>query len=271
MLNRILLSVILIPVVCVAVYLGFIPFLVFICAICFLSAYEFWTLVEKIGFYPRKTFGNIVILLIVISIFFNGSKMASLISNEATSLVFTLSVLLLFIYEVIRFDIRTALPSLAITFLGVIYIGWLPGHFILIRDIMPDGFKYTIVLLATVWIADSVAYFIGTAYGVHPLSRVSPKKTIEGSIASIVASILTILIAKIFFLKGLNHSDIFFIGVLVSISAQFGDLAESLIKRSAGVKDSSKLIKNHGGMLDKLDSFIFAAPVYYYYLKFFVL
>ncbi|OGS45881.1 MAG: hypothetical protein A2539_05405 [Elusimicrobia bacterium RIFOXYD2_FULL_34_15] len=271
MLNRFLISLILIPVVFVAVYLGFIPFLVFICGVCFISAYEFWALVSKMGFSPRKLFGNIVILLIVVSIFFNGSKIASTVSNEATALIFTVSILLLFIYEVIKFDIRTALPSLAVTCLGIIYVGWLPGHFILIRDIMPDGFKYTIVLLATVWIADSAAYFIGSTYGTHLLSPVSPKKTVEGSIASIIFSILTILIVKIFFIKALRNSDVFFLGILTSVSAQYGDLAESLIKRSAGVKDSSKLMKNHGGLLDKLDSFIFAAPMFYYYIKFFVL
>ncbi|MBI5573779.1 MAG: phosphatidate cytidylyltransferase [Elusimicrobia bacterium] len=271
MFNRIFIALILIPVVFVAVYLGYIPFLIFICGICFLAAFEFWLLVLKMGFVPRKTFGNISILLILISIFFNGSKIASVVSNEATAMIFTLVILLLFVYEIIRYDIRTAIPSLAITFLGIIYLGWLPGHFLLIRDFRPDGFKFTALLLITVWIADSAAYFFGSAYGSRRLSLISPKKSVEGAIASVFASIITVFFAKLFFMNFLRPANVFSLGVLISISAQFGDLAESLIKRSAGVKDSSGMLKDHGGILDKLDSFIFAAPVFYYYIKFFVI
>lgn len=271
MFNRILIAFILIPVVFAAVYLGYIPFLIFICGICFLSAYEFWMLAAKMGFVPRKMFGNISILLIILSIFFNNLKVASIVSNEATALVFTLSVLLLFIYEIIKYDIRTAVPSLAVTFLGIIYLGWLPGHFLLLRDLRPEGFRFTLLLMVTVWIADSAAYFFGTAYGSHRLSAVSPKKSVEGSVASIFASVAAVFTAKLFFMNFLRPADVFALGVLTSVSAQFGDLAESLIKRSAGVKDSSNLLKEHGGVLDKLDSFIFAAPVFYYYVKFFIL
>ncbi|MFH1541098.1 MAG: CDP-archaeol synthase [Elusimicrobiota bacterium] len=271
MLNRIFIALILIPVVFIAVYLGYIPFLIFICGICFLAAFEFWQLVSKMGFVPRKIFGNVSIFLMLISIFFNGSKIAFTVSNEVTSLIFTLAFLLLFVYEIIKYDIRTALPSLAITFLGIIYLGWLPGHFLLLRDFCPDGFKFTILLLVSVWVADSAAYFFGSAYGSRQLTTISPKKTVEGAIASVFASVIVIFFAKLFFIKFLEPTDVFLLGVLISISAQFGDLAESLIKRSAGVKDSSNILKNHGGILDKLDSFVFAAPIFYYYIKFFVL
>jgi len=271
MFNRFIISLILIPVVALLVFLGYIPFLVFICGICLLAAYEFWIMVAKMGFVPRKTFGNISITLILISIFFNNAKIAYINSGELTALIFTLSVLILFVYEVIKYDIRTAIPSLAVTFLGIVYLSWLPGHFLLIRDLRPDGFKLTLLLLALVWIADSAAYFCGQAYGSRKLSAVSPKKTVEGAIASVIAAIITVLLAKLIFIKVLKPIDIVALGILTSISAQFGDLAESLIKRSAGVKDSSSLLKNHGGILDKLDSFIFAAPIFYYYIKFFVI
>ncbi|MDD5686818.1 MAG: phosphatidate cytidylyltransferase [Elusimicrobia bacterium] len=271
MFNRIFISIILIPVVVLAVYLGNIPFLIFICGVCFLAAYEFWVLVSKMGFVPRKVFGNLFIVLLIVSIFFNGSKIASFVSNETTSLIFTIAILLLFVYEILKYDIRTAIPSLSVTFLGIIYTGWLPGHFLLLRDLRPDGFKYTVLLLVTVWVADSAAYFYGSLYGSHALTPISPKKTVEGAIASVLSSIFVVFLAKIFWLNMLKPSDVFFLGVLTSISAQFGDLAESLLKRSAGVKDSSTLLKDHGGVLDKLDSFIFASPIFYYYVKFFIL
>lgn len=270
MFNRVFIALILIPVVFIAVYLGYIPFLVFICGICFLAAFEFWLLVAKMGFVPRKMFGNISILLILISIFFNGSKIASVVSNEATALIFTLVILLLFVYEIIKYDIRAAVPSMAITFLGIIYLGWLPGHFLLIRDLRPEGFKFTLLLLITIWVADSTAYFFGRTYGSRRLSAISPKKSVEGAIASIFASVITIFIAKLFFMNFLRPVDVLSLGILLSVSAQFGDLAESLIKRSAGVKNSSTILKDHGGILDKLDSFIFATPMFYYYIKFFM-
>ncbi|MBN1383555.1 MAG: CDP-archaeol synthase [Elusimicrobia bacterium] len=282
MLYRILIALGLIPVVLVAIYIGYIPFFVLICGSCLFAAYEYWILVSKMGFVPRKIFGNIIIFLVITSIFFSGQKFASFDSSETTTLIFTMSVPLLFIFEIIRYDIRTAIPALAITFLGIIYLGWLPGHFLLLRDLRPDGFKYTLLLFITVWSADSAAYFFGSAYGTHRLSRISPKKSIEGMVASIAGAIFVIFAWKfltsiqplnksIFYISSLKYSDVFFLGILISVSSQFGDLAESLIKRSAGVKDSSTLLKEHGGVLDKLDSFIFSAPVFYYYIKFFVL
>lgn len=282
MVSRILIALVLIPLVLFAVYIGYVPFFILICAACLLAAYEYWILVSKMGFFPRKLFGNIIIFLIITSIFFSGQKFASFDSSETTALIFTMAVPLLFIFEIIKYDIRTAIPALAITFLGIIYIGWLPGHFLLLRDLRPDGLKYTILLLVTVWSADSAAYFFGSAYGAHRLSPISPKKSVEGMFASIVGAVLVIFAWKllasiqpldknVFWISSLKYSDVFFLGVLISVSSQFGDLAESLIKRSAGVKDSSALLKDHGGVLDKLDSFIFAAPVFYYYIKFFIL
>ncbi|MEW6557037.1 MAG: phosphatidate cytidylyltransferase [Elusimicrobiota bacterium] len=270
MFNRIIIAVCLIPIVVFITYLGYIPFLVLVCGVSFLAACEFWELVSKMEFYPRKIFGSIFIILILLSVFFSGSKLGAFVSNETTTLIFTFGVLLLFVYEIIKHHIQTALPSLAITFLGIIYLGWLPAHLLLLRDFRPDGFRFTILLFITVWISDSAAYFFGSVYGSYRLSVISPKKSVEGAIASVIASICVIMIAKIFFVNFLKPVDVFLLGFLTSASGQFGDLAESLIKRSAGVKDSSTLLGNHGGILDKLDSFIFAAPVFYYYLKFFV-
>jgi len=271
MLNRVIIALILIPLVFFVVYLGCMPFLVLILGICIMSALEFWDMVSKMGFAPRRMLGNIFIFLVLLSVFFNNSKIASYLSNDITGLLMVLAVLFIFIYEVIKYDVPTALPSLSITYLGIIYLGWLPGHLLLLRDIRPDGFKFTILLMVMVWVMDSAAYFFGTAYGSHKLTPVSPKKSVEGAAASIVASVVVLFIAKKLFIIYLKPNDVFLLGVLTSVFAQFGDLAESLIKRSAGVKDSSTLLKNHGGILDKLDSFIFAAPIFYYYIQFFIL
>jgi len=110
---------------------------------------------------------------------------------------------------------------------------------------------------------DIAAYIIGTAVGKRKLApKISPKKTIEGSIAGIVFSVATIILLN----RWLQYdfSKLFFIGMTVSIIGQFGDLFESMLKRSADIKDSGTIIPGHGGVLDRFDSLLFAAPVFYY-------
>lgn len=269
--NRLLIAILLIPAILGIVYLGYIPFLVFISMFVLLSAMEFWELVEKMGFAPRRIPGYIFITLILLAVYFQNCRFAAAYADELLGILFAVAIVVVFIYEILRNDISTALPSVAITILGIIYIGWLPSHFLLLRNVRPDGLIYVLMLLAMVWLGDSAAYFIGTAYGRHRLSGLSPKKTVEGSAASILVSILTVLLAKRFFIKEFTNADVIIFGVLISLSAQMGDLAESLIKRSAGEKDSSSILKEHGGILDKMDAFIFAAPMFYYYIKFVVL
>jgi len=268
MLNRILIALVLIPLVFLVVHIGRIPYLVFVLGICIFSAVEFWNMVEKMGFSPRRWIGNSFIVLVLVSIFLNINNIAANSSHDITGLIMALAALAILIYEVLKYDMVTAIPSAAVTYLGIIYLAWLPGHLLLLRGIQPDGYIFTLVLMVMIWVMDSAAYFFGTAFGRHKLSPVSPKKSVEGSAASVVSSILVLFLARKFYLPYLKPNDVFILGFLTSLFAQFGDLAESLIKRSAGVKDSSTLLKNHGGFLDKLDSFIFAAPIFYYYIQF---
>jgi phosphatidate cytidylyltransferase len=122
---------------------------------------------------------------------------------------------------------------------------------------------FLIFLLLIVWMNDIAAYIIGTAVGKRKLApKISPKKTIEGSIAGIVFSVATIILLNRWLQYDL--SKLFFIGMTVSIIGQFGDLFESMLKRSADIKDSGTIIPGHGGVLDRFDSLLFAAPVFYY-------
>ena len=118
-----------------------------------------------------------------------------------------------------------------------------------------------VLLLAIVWLGDSGAYYIGKTWGRHKLApRVSPNKTWEGSIASTAAGLLA---AAVWSYWRLGEVDgwILLLAGLVSIAAQIGDLVESLLKRGAGVKDSGQILPGHGGMLDRMDALLFAAPV----------
>ncbi|MCX8011479.1 MAG: phosphatidate cytidylyltransferase, partial [Ignavibacteria bacterium] len=124
-----------------------------------------------------------------------------------------------------------------------------------------------ITIFSTIWICDSAAYFGGISLGKHRLlERISPKKSWEGAIFGLVFSIISVVIAKLVLLDFLSWIDIFYIGLVVGIIGQLGDLVESMIKRNAGIKDSSTLIPGHGGVLDRFDSLLFVSPFVYFYL-----
>jgi phosphatidate cytidylyltransferase len=125
-------------------------------------------------------------------------------------------------------------------------------------------------VFATIWICDSAAYYIGTAFGKHKLfPRVSPKKSWEGAIAGFVFAILAMVISKNIIIDFLSWNSVIGIGMIVGILGQVGDLIESLFKRDSGVKDSSNLIPGHGGIFDRFDSLIFSSPFILILLKIF--
>jgi phosphatidate cytidylyltransferase len=143
-----------------------------------------------------------------------------------------------------------------------------------IREFYPDinglynnGGYLIISILATIWICDSAAFFGGTALGKHKLfPRVSPKKSWEGAIFGFVFAILAMILAKNIVLDFITLKDAIVIGFIIGTLGQIGDLTESLLKRDAGVKDSSNLIPGHGGIFDRFDSLLFSSPIIYLYL-----
>ena len=174
------------------------------------------------------------------------------------------------------------IANVATTVFGFMYCGWFPLHLVLLRSLgdncsslytMPiphlDGARYCILMIFAVLFTDSFCYFIGCKFGKHKLAPViSPKKTIEGSIGGTVSCLLVTMV--IGFLMGIAWYHCLILGLLMAVFAQLGDLCESMIKRDAGVKDSSNILPGHGGFLDRLDSYILTIPVVYYYIEFFV-
>jgi len=159
------------------------------------------------------------------------------------------------------------LPSrIAITFLGIIYVPFLLSHVTLINK-LPEGVFWILLLLATVWIGDTFALAFGSWLGRHKLSpRISPHKTVEGFFACFVGAILTVFVCRSLFLPTIGVPDALMVATGIAFFGQLGDLSESMIKRGAKVKDSGTVIPGHGGMLDRLDSFLFAAPFLYNFL-----
>jgi phosphatidate cytidylyltransferase len=169
-------------------------------------------------------------------------------------------------YVVARKNLEDSLPSSAIAVLATTYVGMLGGSLIRLRNDFPEGSKLVFFLLLVVWLGDSGAYYVGKTFGKHKLSpRISPKKTVEGLAGGIAASVITAVVIHLTFFKAFPLVHAIIAGVILSFAGVVGDLAESMWKRSAAVKDSGTLIPGHGGFLDRFDSILFTAPILYTY------
>ncbi|MEK6375128.1 MAG: phosphatidate cytidylyltransferase [Acidobacteriota bacterium] len=169
-------------------------------------------------------------------------------------------------YVLMSGNLDDALPSSAIAVLATLYVGMLAGSMIRLRNDFTVGWKLVYFLLLVVWLGDAGAYYVGRSLGRHKLSpRISPKKTIEGLVGGITMSVITALVIHFTFFKELPLLHAIIAGVILSIAGVIGDLAESMWKRSAAVKDSGTLIPGHGGFLDRFDSIFFTAPILYSY------
>lgn len=172
-------------------------------------------------------------------------------------------------------EIERAPERIAATLFGVIYLGFTLSFCVLLRA-LPNGLAWICVGLAVVWIGDTAAYLGGRAFGRHKLhERVSPKKTWEGSIAGLFGSVAAALVVRAVLVQldlwsgaPLRVTDCIAVGLFGGMLGQIGDLAESLLKRAVGVKDSGTMFPGHGGMLDRIDALLFALPGVYFYAKF---
>ncbi|MDD3013568.1 MAG: phosphatidate cytidylyltransferase [Candidatus Gastranaerophilales bacterium] len=195
-------------------------------------------------------------------------------------LIITFGVITSFITILFRGK-KAKINDLAFTILGFLYGGWLPMHILLLRSLnidglnffglhFKDGLGYIIMIFLVITISDIAGYYIGKNFGKTPLwPEVSPKKTLKGSVASTTGGIIAALIVGYFINLPWYHS--FAAGTLLVLSAQIGDLCESMMKRDAGVKDSGNILPGHGGVLDRADSYIFTGAVAYYYFSVFVI
>jgi phosphatidate cytidylyltransferase len=156
----------------------------------------------------------------------------------------------------------------AVTLLGICYVNWLLGHAISLRA-LPDGVHWILLLVWVTWIGETAAYLVGSLAGRHKLAPgISPGKTVEGAIAQLVASVLAALVAGGWLFPGLQLRDAVAVGILLGVLGQVGDLVESALKRSVGVKDAGNVIPGHGGILDRIDGLLFNVPVLFYYVTY---
>lgn len=251
---RLITASFLIPLILGSVYFGGLVFFALVTLVLLFAGAEFFKMARHAGYSAMPVWGGTLIALLAWNAF-NPTDHFRLI---VTGLIIAALVLGVFRHA------EGWLAGWAITLAGALYIGGLGGYFLLVRN-LPNGMIWTIAALVTAWMTDTGAYLAGTRLGRHGFfTRISPKKTWEGAIGGWVAAPLTMLALGSILALPLWHCVI--LGLLIGIAATFGDLAESLLKRQTGVKDSSHIVPGHGGVLDRLDSLLFAAVVTYYYL-----
>ena len=251
---------------------GGIPLLVLVLTVLILGCIEYIKIFESRGFYPQK-----FVLMSTCAAFL---YIVAIQRFDLMQLFLTIATLFVFLDIIFRLR-KPYIANISSTILGIIYCGWMPGHIILLRNLGVEqanvlqfnntiGLGLSVFLLLTCVATDVGGWYFGSKYGKTPLCpEISPKKTIEGAIYGTTFAVVIATLTGLFLPIPLWCSILG--GLLVSIFAQFGDLSESLFKRDAGMKDSGQLLPGHGGFLDRVDSYVFAAPIAYYYFKFFVL
>ena len=255
--RRVLSALFFLPLVLAAVWFGDPWFSILLLLVALLGAAEFYRLATISGHQPFAFWGTAFILLFIVGARFS--------DPQITDLVVSLAVIGLLVRLI--FGGKDAWTAWAWTLGGVFYLGWTLSHFVWLRH-LEDGAAWVIFTLLATFAVDTCAYFLGRAFGRHHLSsRLSPGKTWEGAIGGLVGGMAASLLLT-FLLQpyGLSWSWAILLGFLIGLFAQLGDLAESALKRHAGVKESGQLIPGHGGMLDRLDSIVFTVVLVYYYV-----
>jgi phosphatidate cytidylyltransferase len=195
-----------------------------------------------------------------------GAALVAMVPPQLLPALFTAAFLAFALVFLLRFgQLATVAGQLALLVTGLIYVALLLTHLPWLRE-LPYGREWIYLVLLIVMAGDTGAYFTGTSIGRRKLyPAVSPNKSVEGAVGGLIGSLLGASLAKASFFPGLSAIDVLVLGLGLGVLGQIGDLFESMLKRSFGVKDSGTLIPGHGGILDRLDSLLFAfAPAYYY-------
>jgi phosphatidate cytidylyltransferase len=223
---------------------------------------EFFGIAERKGIFVYKYFGVIIGMLVPVITYLQMGTEGYFTSEP---IIIMIACLFLFVLQFTRRDTSQAITSISVTMFGLLYIAWLFSFFIKLKY-LPDGALLVTFIILVTKIGDVGAYFIGGAMGKRALiPRISPNKTVEGTIGGLVLSLIVALLSK-FYLPKFPIGHLFVLGILLGILGQVGDLAESVLKRDSGVKDSGANMPGFGGVLDMIDSLLFTVPIFYFYV-----
>ncbi|MBI5326136.1 MAG: phosphatidate cytidylyltransferase [Ignavibacteriae bacterium] len=289
LIKRVIVAFVGIPLAFLIIYFGGYYFLVTVAVIASIALWEFYKISEKKHAFPNKIPGILSGLMIIGLFYFN-----QIFSGFIWYIIlFAFITILILTLELWR-NKPNGLLNVSTTLAGLIYISVSFSCLLGIREfyrifdipLLINDSKYIniqesqVVLInniycgwlvasmfISVWLSDSAAYFIGVKWGKHKLfPRISPKKSREGSIAGFIGAIIGFSVSASLLIPKFPVEHSIIIGAIIGIVGQVGDLAESLLKRDAGIKDSSAILPGHGGVLDRFDSILFVAPAVYIYL-----
>jgi phosphatidate cytidylyltransferase len=267
--KRVLVVAVLLPVGLFIIYLGEVYFAAFITLVMVLAAHEYNRLMHITGLKPASALVLVAVGLLCIARYWNGFDSAPPLLSLVILTAITIH---LFAYE--RGNLYAA-TDFGVTLAGILYIGWIGAYLISLRN-LANGVYWLLFPLLIVWTADSAAYFIGRKFGRTPLSpRLSPKKTWEGYIAGLLFGTAAGgligwgLEAYLGSRHGFSALNGVLLGVMISSLTTLGDLGESMIKRQAGEKDSGTILPGHGGVFDRIDSWLWAGVVAFYIITWF--
>jgi len=264
--KRILTALVALPILLYTVWSEIPYFFVALAAIAILLALgEFYNLASKVGSRPQTLPGCAAALLVVACFVFG--EMAWVAAVMAALAIASLAVALTRPEEM-----NKSLGSAAATVFGVVYVALLASSLIGVRMIQSPtphlASKLLTMFFAMVMMTDTGAYYTGRSVGRRKLApRVSPGKTVEGAVGGFMTAVITGPLCKWIFFPEIHVIHAMALGATIGILGQVGDLAESMLKRGSGVKDSGNLLPGHGGMLDRVDSILFCAPLLYYYSR----
>ena len=250
------------------------PMLIFTNLVISMGTYEFYKMVKISGKEVYDKFGIIVAIIIPNLVYL--SNRSSYLEQKLIAVVLIVATIFMLTYRVFRNQIKGTLEKVSFTLLGIVYVS---VFFSQIINLYFLGMIFPLILQVLVWISDTSAGIVGVAIGrkffKNGFTEISPKKSVEGALGSVVFTGLTFMLIVVMYIekiKGVTIGEIFlsFItGAIISVVAQIGDLIESLFKRECGVKDSGTILMGHGGILDRFDSMILVLPFVTMVLYFF--
>jgi len=264
--NRLKVVIFLVPIGVGILSIGGWPFTLFIALLLAVAGYEFWRLFRHGGYNPSVWVLIPGIILLIFARFLWGFQHSDAILAGLVLIGMATHTILggkKFQTPAIDFTITTA---------GLLYLGWLGSYIISLRN-LPEGLWWVLVAIPAIGIGDGGAYFIGQKFGKHKLiPHVSPQKTVEGYFGGVTFTILgALLMAALWQLRfpqlTLLHGMV--LGVILGLLSPLGDLGESMLKRQFNIKDTGTIFPGHGGVLDRLDSWIWGAPISYYIIVWF--
>ncbi len=283
--SRIISGIVAIALALFSTLLGGWYFTIMIAIVVFLGQQEYFNLVLARGMAPAVKTTMFVSQVLLVICTLNGDLADAVMPIAGTFICF---------YLLFQPKMAT-IADISASIMGLFYVGYLPSYWVRLRSLgnvalsnlplggywpaswadileranlasLPQGLKATVLTFFCIWAADIGAYTIGKFFGKTRLSDISPKKTVEGAVFGISASI-AVGLGGAYYLHWTNalYTGLA-LGLLIGIASLLGDLIESVLKRDAGVKDSGQLIPGHGGILDRTDSYIFTAPLVYYFV-----